>query len=96
MAYPDLGSGRSELRLALAGRLRDVRLQLYGEEGMGRLCHWLGIPTRTWLRYEAGETIPADVILRFLAVTRVQAGWLLRGRGAQFGDGWFGRRCSEN
>ena len=38
----------------LARRLREVRVDRFGEEGVDVLAGLLGIPPRTWLNYEAG------------------------------------------
>ena len=67
--------------LALARRLREVRLELYGENGGPLLAEVLGLPARTWAHYEAGVTIPGLVILRFIDATRVEPHWLLTGEG---------------
>jgi hypothetical protein len=66
---------------ALAGRLRDVRLAMYGEDGGPLLAETLGLPARTWANYESGVTIPGLVILRFIEVTGVEPHWLLTGEG---------------
>ena len=68
-------------RMALAGRVRDVRLELFGEHGGTHLADALHIPPRTWLNYEAGCTIPAQVILGFIEVTGASPHWLLTGTG---------------
>jgi transcriptional regulator with XRE-family HTH domain len=68
----------------LARRLRQVRLDCYGENGAPELALALGIPTRTWLNFERGVAPPAAVLLRLMALTGVEAAWLAAGRGAQF------------
>ena len=65
----------------LAGRLRDVRLAMYGEDGGPLLAEIMGLPARTWANYESGVTIPGLVILRFIDVTGVEPHWLLTGEG---------------
>jgi hypothetical protein len=72
---------------ALANRLREVRLELYGEDGAPTLAEALGISARTWVRYESGITIPSVVLLRFLEVTAVEPQWLLTGAGQRYRDG---------
>jgi hypothetical protein len=74
------------LKSDLAGRIRDVRIALYGENGGPVLAEALGIPFRTLHNYEGGCTIPAHSILRFIELTGVHPHWLLTGRGAQFVD----------
>jgi hypothetical protein len=67
--------------VALAERVRAVRRELYGESGAPMLAADLELPTRTWLNYEEGVSIPAVVILRFIAITGADPGWLLMGQG---------------
>jgi hypothetical protein len=75
------------LKSDLAGRLRQVRVALYGEHGGPLLAQALGIPFRTLHNYESGCTIPAHSILRFMELTGVHPHWLLTGCGEQFLDG---------
>ena len=75
-----------ELKSNLASRVRDVRIALYGEHGGPILARALGIPFRTLHNYEAGCTIPAHSILRFIRLTGVDPHWLLTGDGARFID----------
>jgi len=75
------------LKSDLAGRLHDVRVALYGENGGPLLAEALGIPFRTLHNYETGSTIPAHSILRFIELTGVHPHWLLTGHGEQFLDG---------
>jgi len=72
---------------ALASRLREVRLDLYGEHGAPLLAKALRLPTRTWASYESGDRIPGSVLLRFFAVTRVGSSWLLSGEGRKYRHG---------
>jgi hypothetical protein len=44
----------------------------------------LGIPVRTWYNYEGGVTVPAEVILKIIELTSVEAGWLLHGEEPKF------------
>ena len=68
----------------LAGRLRAVRLERYGEHGGPLLAEDLGIPARTWIRYESGVPLPGWVLLRFIAVASVEPQWLLSGEGRRY------------
>jgi hypothetical protein len=72
------------LKNDIAGRVREVRVALYGENGGPMLAKALAIPFRTLHNYENGCTIPAHSILRFIEVTGVHPHWLLTGRGARF------------
>jgi hypothetical protein len=65
----------------LATRIREVRRELYGEQGAPLLAEDLDLPTRTWLNYESGVVIPATVILRFIVLTGANPRWLLTGQG---------------
>jgi hypothetical protein len=69
---------------ALAGRLRTVRLDRYGEHGGPLLAEALGIPVRTWIRYESGATIPGLVLLRFIELANIEPQWLLTGEGQRY------------
>jgi hypothetical protein len=68
----------------LARRIRQIRAELYGEHGGPLLAEALQIPFRTWLNYEAGCTIPAQSILRFIEVTEAHPHWLLTGEGEKY------------
>jgi SOS-response transcriptional repressor LexA len=61
-----------------------VRVDLYGERGGSEMARRLGLPVRTWYNYEAGVTVPAEVLLRFVELTSVEPMWLLHGRGPQY------------
>ena len=65
--------------IPLAQRVRQVRLELYGENGSPVLAEALGIPAGTWANYESGVTIPALVAPKFIALTRADPNWLLTG-----------------
>ncbi len=71
-------------RAGFASRVREVRNRLYGEHGAPVLAESLNIPARTWLNYEMGVTMPAQVLLLFLEVTGAEPRWLLRGKGERF------------
>lgn len=68
----------------LAGRVRQIRRDLYGESGGSMLAEALGVPARTWRNYESGVIIPATVLLRFLGVTGADPAWLLTGEGEAY------------
>ena len=44
----------------------------------------LGLPVRTWYNYEAGVTVPAEVVLRIVELTAAEPTWLLHGKGQRF------------
>ena len=72
------------IRNNLAVRLREIRLELYGEHGGPILAQQLGLPYRTWHSYEGGAAIPGPLILRFLEVTRANPHWLITGEGERY------------
>lgn len=72
------------IKSALASRVRQVRVELYGMHGGPMLADALRIPFHKWLEYEAGGTIPAMTILRFIEVTEAHPHWLLTGEGHRY------------
>jgi hypothetical protein len=74
-------------RYDLARRVQAVRLDVYGECGGPMLAKQLRVPYRTWMKYEGGEMMPAEVLLRFIALTNVNPNWLLKGRGKRYRTG---------
>ncbi len=73
----------SSTKLGLARRIRQIREELYHDQGE-RLAWELGLPPRTWWNYEAGCTLPATVLLEFIERTRAHPHWLLTGEGPQY------------
>lgn len=72
------------LKAGLARRVREVREELFGQNGGPLLAESLHLPFRTWHNYESGCTIPAPTILRFIEVTGANPQWLLTGEGEKF------------
>jgi hypothetical protein len=79
-------------KLALAERLASLRAELFGERGGPEMARRLGIPVRTWYNYEAGVTVPAEVILKIIELTSIEPTWLLHGKGPKFRQGSPDRR----
>ena len=75
------------LKLSVGQRLSEVRHERYGPVGAPLLAITLGLPLRTWLNYEAGVTIPGEVLLRFMEAAQVDAHWLLTGDGPKYRSG---------
>jgi len=71
-------------KYSLAERLGQLRSELFGERGGPELARRLGIPVRTWYNYEAGVTIPAEVVLKIIELTSVEPMWLLHGAGPKY------------
>ncbi len=81
---PEFGAALIELKTMnkkalLARRIREIRLELYGENGLPTLAQSLKVPAETWLNYERGVTMPADVLLEFLELTGADPQSLLTG-----------------
>jgi hypothetical protein len=70
-------------REAFISRLRQARIEKYGDGGIFPLAEALGIPPMTWSNYEMGVVIPESIILEFVSLTGVSPDWLLRGDGQQ-------------
>ena len=69
---------------AIGARLRSIREDLYGNDGELAVADQLGLPLGTWLNYERGVTIPGEVILRYLMLTKAEPLWLLEGQGVKY------------
>ena len=68
-------------KASLIQRVRAVRTELYGEQGVEALAETLRIPAKTLRNYERGLTMPAALMLEFLDVTAADPHWLLTGEG---------------
>ncbi len=68
----------------LSERLRQIRIELYGDRGGSEMARRLGLPVRTWYNYESGVTVPAEVLLRFMELTSAEPLWLLHGEGPRY------------
>ncbi len=78
---------RSSLKTALAGGLKLIRTEIYGEDGQAELATRLGLPPRTWANYERGVTVPGEVLLGFIELTGTAPLWLFRGVGRKYPAG---------
>ena len=56
-------------RIGIAARVRQIRRDFYGEDGVEKLAGALGVPAETWRNYERGVTMPAELLLAFMALT---------------------------
>jgi hypothetical protein len=68
----------------LTSRIRLIRRETYGEDGIADLAKALGLPTQTWRNVEDGVRIPGEFILRFLLLTGAEVHWLLTGEGDKY------------
>jgi DNA-binding transcriptional regulator YiaG len=71
-------------QMGFAERLREIREELYGEHGSQFLADALEIPLRTWLNYESGVVVPAQVALQLIVLARVNPYWLLTGQAEKY------------
>ena len=72
------------LQDSLTQRVRDIRMECFGDHGGPSLAAKLGLPFRTWANYEDGVTIPAMVMLRFIEATGASPRYLLTGVGPKY------------
>jgi hypothetical protein len=84
MARKKTATEREHAKNLLAGRLKEIRVEMFGEHGGPEIARRLKIPGRTWYNYEMGVTVPAEVILRFIDVTSADPRWLLFGLGDKY------------
>jgi hypothetical protein len=73
-----------QLLEGLAERVREIREDLFGPDGIRPLAEMLKLPPETWADYERGVVIPAGVILLFIEATGVDVRWLLTGEGHRY------------
>ncbi len=73
-----------DTRRTLARRVCQIRQEKFGAGGTVLLAVLIGVPVRTWENYEAGCTLPAETLLRFIEVTRAHPHWLLTGEGDRY------------
>ena len=66
MARKKTAPERAHAKNLLAERLKEIRVEMFGEHGGPEIARRLKIPARTWYNYEMGVTVPAEVILRFI------------------------------
>jgi hypothetical protein len=79
-------------------RIREIRLEIFGDRGLPTLAKAMNIPARTWENFENGVTMPALILLRFIELTEVNPLWLLTGDGSRYRApslNWS-RRASQN
>jgi hypothetical protein len=75
----------------LADRVVEIRSEVFGQDGSAVLAQRIGVPGHTWASYEAGASMPAEVILRFIHLMQVEPLWLLQGSGPKYGSEAAGR-----
>jgi hypothetical protein len=84
----------------LGDRLRMIRVEAFGEDGVVTLADQLGIPARAWSEVEeSGEGLPAQLLLGFVQLTQADPIWLLIGVGKKYRgslDGNLGPEPSDS
>lgn len=73
-----------EMKTVLARRLREVRIEPFGEKGAPELARAVGVPSSTWYNDEIGVTVPAEVLLALIELTGVEPLWLRKGEGKRY------------
>lgn len=74
--------------LRIGDRLRVIRVELVGPDGVEEFARRLGVSPQVWKNYEeVGELAPAALIRAFLELTGVSPLWLLRGDGPKYRRG---------
>ena len=69
-------------------RLRAIRLEVFGPDGIDALAARLGVTVQAWKNIEEiGGLISAAELLAFVEVTGANPTWLLRGQGPKFRPG---------
>ncbi|MDR3638089.1 MAG: hypothetical protein P4L84_30065 [Isosphaeraceae bacterium] len=68
----------------ISRRVRVIREERYGANGLLTMAGELGLSEQTWRHYEGGVCIPAEVILRFIELTDAHPHWLLTGNGDKY------------
>jgi hypothetical protein len=68
----------------LASRVRQIRVEKFGAEGVADVSRAMSIAPRTWDHFENGVMIPAWVLLQFIELTDVEPHWLFTGKGERY------------
>jgi hypothetical protein len=68
----------------LASRVREIRAEKFGTDGVASLAKALNIAAPTWENFENGVLIPGWILLQFIALTGVEPVWLLTGKGDRY------------
>jgi hypothetical protein len=68
----------------LASRIREIRTEKFGAEGVAALSQAMHIAAPTWENFENGVMIPGWILLQFIELTGAQPDWLLTGKGERY------------
>ena len=83
-ATPSRRAGATVVKMSISRRLREIRQDLFGDLGGPELARRLDLPARAWYNYETGVSVPAEVLLAFLAQTGADPWWVLTGEGSKY------------
>jgi hypothetical protein len=68
----------------LASRIREIRAEKFGTEGVAALSQAMNITASTWENFENGVMIPGWILLQFIELTGAEPHWLLTGKGNRY------------
>jgi hypothetical protein len=68
----------------LGSRVREIRLEKFGVDGVANVAQAMNLPVRTWEHFESGVTIPGWTPLEFIELTGALPHWLLTGEGERY------------
>ena len=75
----------------MARRVRQVRVERFGEGGVPIVADLMCIPARTWRSFEAGARIPTPALRRFHELTGTSPRWLRTGQWPR----WMPNKCNS-
>ncbi len=68
----------------LASRVREIRAEKFGADGVASLTQAMNVTAPTWEHFENGVMIPGWILLQFIELTGVEPHWLLTGKGERY------------
>jgi hypothetical protein len=74
-----MSAARQQKAREIIERVRAIRQERFGQD-VASLAEELNVPTRTWLNYEEGVTMPGVTMLGFLVTCEADPFWVLNGR----------------
>lgn len=84
VARKKTSTAKLNVKTSISNRLREIRLEVFGEHGGPEIARLLDLPARTWYNYETGVTVPAEVLLGFIDETNVNPLWIFHGEGPKY------------
>lgn len=74
-----------DLSTSLGERLRQVRVEMFGPDGVEEVARRLGVAPQTWRNFEEiGGLISPSQLLLFAELTGTNPLWLRRGQGPKY------------